>query len=604
MAPTKERIEVPTQETVRNAVIAKRLSKALHAWLDTRGIVPAGGDKLHACNVDPCWKTYWEAADESGKGWLSFDEFHNSIKRLLDMDITYSLRGLDTFWEAVDTEKTGRLHAADFAKGVYRTYIQKWPLLSDVTLRHLCEKLCAKADAVHRCRGKWHSVFNALDEQTSSRIDFDMFLRLIRAPFPGLQMTVQEFGDDHIRGFWRGADALYAGSLTVAEFANFQRFHSPAAFIASRNTSPRTGKTTPRGKTGETTPRANLDDFIVDKETIGSITHRFSVALDKWHALRGPPPVAGKYGYLSDMSIKWYMLFAYAAKGKAVLSPDDFLNAVRHTLKPDNLTAREALVLYYAADSDGSGGLSVDEFTLAAYRLETDWWPALDEKEMVRAVRVINNAAIRWHYWNTNRKANIVSANWYKIWKQQTVNRRQIDYVDSYKPGRRMACSYNEFVSMLRCPAPGLNIHSRDLSEKEVKGVWKLLDDQRDGQVEYEDFVGFLRKHCENEAVMGGANLFRSSDKSLRDENLPDQTLLSPRTPGTPRTPRTPRAQSHGKDAARLEDVRQLERGWVKLRTPSPAGRDDALRFKFIVESGRVADKELGKYSYPEVPVL
>jgi len=56
--------------------------------------------------------------------------------------------------------------------------------------------------------------------------------------------------------------------------------------------------------------------------------------------------------------------------------------------------------------------------------------------------------------------------------------------------------TYDEMMKVFRKSFPGLNISKTELSDEEMRGFWKLLDDDRSSVVEVAEFMRFMRKNA------------------------------------------------------------------------------------------------------------
>jgi Ca2+-binding EF-hand superfamily protein len=130
-------------------------------------------------------------------------------------------------------------------------------------------------------------------------------------------------------------------------------------------------------------------------------------------------------------------------------------------------------MLWRILDDDSSGFATLNEFTHLIYRIELLTWPDLTGEQLATCVKKLNEAANYWHR---------SGGNWFKIFSE-------IDADDSGN------ISFDELLQCVRGPFPGLGQSSRDISEAEIQGMWKALDDNHEIEVHVAKFMGFMRYH-------------------------------------------------------------------------------------------------------------
>eukprot|EP00929_Paragymnodinium_shiwhaense_P001578 TRINITY_DN101815_c0_g1_i1.p1 TRINITY_DN101815_c0_g1~~TRINITY_DN101815_c0_g1_i1.p1 ORF type:complete len:609 (+),score=144.64 TRINITY_DN101815_c0_g1_i1:112-1938(+) len=590
MAPTEEKRqegeEAQHDVGARNAVIAKRLAKTLQTWLVKNNHSKVSKDNPEA-SVDRGWEAMWHFCDAGGSGLMGLEDFTNMVVRILHAR-GIQVADLEAFWDHAlrirddhfpsPTSQSAKMTAQHFSSCLYKMYLEVWPDYTELQLSRCVSMLNEKADKVHKCSGNWYKVFNKFEAENPGWIDFNAFLSVVRRGPPGLSITQKELADCDIRGMWRAADASGAGRITVRDFMRFARYY---------------GQIKKRGPAADEDPQYN-------KHELRSIAVRLARALDDWQQTRGDPLKIGKNA-LSDPNSRWCMLFTFTDDdGNGKIDLQEFVKAVQCLLKPKDITEAELKAWFRSLHLDSTGQVSPEEFALAVYRLEVDWWPVLPEQQVNRCVNVMNNAATHWHYKGTERSYHVTYGTWYKILNAQGadghVNHSFAERTDCVRGG--LSLDYNEFVKVIRSQWPGLHIHKRDLSDNEVKGVWKSLDVDRLGKVKFSEFMQFMRRHTaeDQQGICGGPILQKSVNehaKKLQEKTLaatmPDSaaTMRKGGYPGKASLTGYERAQ-----ATRDQETINAERrkGWVKHNCPSSSGilrQEDALRNVFLTEEGR-----------------
>eukprot|EP00972_Heterocapsa_arctica_P037233 5481554-Heterocapsa_arctica.AAC.1 len=85
----------------------------------------------------------------------------------------------------------------------------------------------------------------------------------------------------------------------------------------------------------------------------------------------------------------------------------------------------------------------------------------------------MNAAADKWHR---------CGGNWRKVFVM----------VDADVSGEM---DYEEMVRFLRSPFPCLGLYKSQLSEADVRGLWRALDSDASGQICTREFAAFMRQH-------------------------------------------------------------------------------------------------------------
>jgi len=97
----------------------------------------------------------------------------------------------------------------------------------------------------------------------------------------------------------------------------------------------------------------------------------------------------------------------------------------------------------------------------------------MDAESLKRMVGVMNAAADKWHR---------CGGNWYKVFTA----------CDEDGSG---SMDFDEMVSNLRSNYPGLSITQSQLSDSDMRGLWRALDIEKSGAVDVKSFMVFMRQH-------------------------------------------------------------------------------------------------------------
>jgi len=182
--------------------------------------------------------------------------------------------------------------------------------------------------------------------------------------------------------------------------------------------------------------------------------------------------------------------------GSGRLSFDELDSAVRDKLRA-RLTRYELRVFWRFVDADGSGEVTLKEFVDLMYRLKMASWPDLDDTALARVVSVINTAAEKWHR---------CGGNWFKIFK--CMNPELL--------GMAGSLPFDEFSRCLRGQFPGLDLRDDKLPEADLKGLWKLMDDDFSREVTAKEFMKFMKRE-------GGAfNMHKLTSYSKKHKGIED----------------------------------------------------------------------------------
>merc|ERR1712232_1235032 len=157
------------------------------------------------------------------------------------------------------------------------------------------------------------------------------------------------------------------------------------------------------------------------------------------------------------------------------------------------------------------------------YRLEVSTWDDVPEGEgtLERVVARISDAAQLWHR---------CGGNWYKVFR----------IFDEDESG---AICFDEFREIVRRPCPCLAISKKSVSDRDLKALWKVMDDDLSSYISVSEFMVFMRrvgaKHAdhrshaiwrkltpEQESKDPHACLAKSGTKNVLDMSFSDGGVL------------------------------------------------------------------------------
>eukprot|EP00928_Gymnodinium_smaydae_P012261 TRINITY_DN14453_c0_g1_i2.p1 TRINITY_DN14453_c0_g1~~TRINITY_DN14453_c0_g1_i2.p1 ORF type:complete len:620 (-),score=56.72 TRINITY_DN14453_c0_g1_i2:147-1757(-) len=508
----------------------------------------------------------WNYVDSDGKGYLSLDDFTSKVLVALRMANEYNPGVLKSLWKLIDKDGHDEVTWRAFALGMYRIVMATWPEMTPHGLARLVSILEAHAETAHSFRGNWYLVTHKLGWDGHSMLSFCDVMSTIRHPKPGLHVAHKDISDEEIRALWRAADNELEGSITVNDFVRFMRY----------NQAKTAGSDTKKGGSHQ----SKLPTFT--KSQLRSIAVRLNKALGNWMKVRGHPQSRGTSS-LADQNLQWCILLSMTDTDKSDrVEESEFLLAVRHVLEvKENYVSDLELKVYFSTldTRNGRSALTAEDFALAMYRNEVDYWPFLHQTEVERLVHIMGDRVIHWHFANTTKNMAEVFASWFKLLSAQNVDSHRMGAL-GWKVGTKRLLDFNEFVGMIRCPRPGLSITTAMMSDDEVRGLWKIIDVDRLGRVSFDEFMRFFRMNCHNQGTCGGPVLLKSNRQAdlCPAEILAVQHLEKQSQPKIPLAVMTAaRKEAEAKNRAKRQN-------WSHHVTGSASSclkHDDALRYKF-----------------------
>ncbi|KAH8098389.1 oxidoreductase [Aureococcus anophagefferens] len=444
----------------RLRAVAQRLHRALGGFLRRQGV------KL---SIAEMWTKLFELTDADGSGRLRFAELLEAVRKLGLGEQHLAERDVLGLWTHADADASGELSADEFQDAVYRLEVEAWLNLDTVEgearLRQLVSVLDAAAEKWHRASGNWYKIFRMFDADDSGHMQFEELEHVLRDGYPGLGLGEKQVSTPHLQGMWRSLDADRSGQVSVQEFMVFMRRHG-AEHSMHRLTAYSMEK---RGLTPQATARPKHVELPVDR------LHGVCKLIDK--ALVADFRRRGVHSSIAGNVKRLFREIDEDGSDRVTLAELEGAVRIRLRLGEGQVTKEDLLGLWTFVDADKSGALTAEEFQLALYHFEVESWPDYLAPELTAELRrilgVMNAAAEKWHQ---------AGGNWFKIFKR----------LDTSGDG---LMGFEEIEHIIRAIFPGLHITKKELSEENLRGLWKALDADRSGAISVQEFMIFMRRH-------------------------------------------------------------------------------------------------------------
>lgn len=426
-------------------------------------------------NIDGNWCRFYRTMDVSSAGKISFEEFDVAIRDLLAAKI--SRYELIIFWRHLDADGSGALTKQEFGDVMYRIQIAGWPDLAQEAVTRITRTINKNAEKWHRCGGNWFKIFRSIKPDNSAgALSFAEFTACLRGSFPGLAIPEEKLNDEEIKGLWKLMDDDFSQEVCDKEFMNFMKREGGDMCMHKMTEYAKIARKlndVPRDIRGE----INGAPILCERE-LADITHRFGARLHQWLAKRGIG--SGVTRADAPCLTLWERLFAFLdSDGSGRLSYDEFETSCHNDLHADEgdpstlITDDELKSLWHYLDLDASLEMTEKEFVVGVYRLQLAACPILDDATIDKYVKIMNKAAGKWHR---------AAGNWYKIFKACHEGDGEMDF--------------SEMCDIIRKNFPCLAIPAKKISYEGIKGLWRAIDDDCSGKVDFKEFMHFMRKHA------------------------------------------------------------------------------------------------------------
>jgi len=486
----------PELDVVEMCTVATRLTLSIMTWLSSRG--------LRLATKSPhLWGQLIEFVCEDDTSRINFNEFQKAVRRLLKPEVTDS--ELMAFWRVVDEDKSNECSAMEFDHAVYKLQIETWPKLTDTQIEKAVGMLNWAADKWHRASGNWYKVFNACDEDGSGNMDFEELVSVVRKSFPGLSLTPKQISDKTLKGLWTALDTDRSGLVDVREFMVFMRYHGKAFSMhkLTEYSKKMRGLIEEKEELGELPSRtrdelrhtvtllenalsvywqnrgvrisssSQWDRFFLEADEDGNLRLNF-FELEKTLRARLQNPNRRD---LNDASSSPGSRPGTTSNSPVPLQAPSMVSPAALPTPPKEPVIRgvyrdDLHALWDVVDADHSGEVTPGEWHLSLYRLMLEVWPDMPESELAPVVDKICAAAEKWHR---------AGGNWYKVF----------NLVDKDESGN---IGYQELFEIIRRPLPCLAISEHKISDSDLKGLWKAMDEDASGEISVREFMVFMRR--------------------------------------------------------------------------------------------------------------
>ncbi|CAE8597010.1 unnamed protein product [Polarella glacialis] len=132
------------------------------------------------------------------------------------------------------------------------------------------------------------------------------------------------------------------------------------------------------------------------------------------------------------------------------------------------------MVLWRRLDIDGSGEVSLEEFTILMYRVDLASWPeASSPDDIDRVIRRLNAAVEKWHH---------AGGNWYRMFL----------HIETTSSGH---ITFDNLKRFVRGRFLGLNLDLSEMPDDDLRKLWKAMDSSGDMRVPIGLFMAFMRRN-------------------------------------------------------------------------------------------------------------
>eukprot|EP00439_Symbiodinium_sp_Y106_P056076 s1144_g7.t2 len=174
---------------------------------------------------------------------------------------------------------------------------------------------------------------------------------------------------------------------------------------------------------------------------------------------------------------------------------------------PATSTKEDIRALWDKLDPSSVGEVTAKDMMLGLYHVQLDGWPELDGVDLERIATIVNHAAV---------KRLRTSGNWYKIF----------NLVDKGQSGR---LSFGGLREVVRDMWYGLAIPPDQITEFDLKGLWKALDEDKSSTVSVGEFMVFMRRYGAKHSMQKSSqSKMTCSVISEEDEEQKEQIANAP----------------------------------------------------------------------------
>jgi len=517
---TQEIAIAPTYDKETLAAVASRLTLAIHDWVVSCCL------RVDSTNPN-LWPRFIDEIEKERPSRVTFNELLKGLQKTLhvvsennedfskdgDPRAPVSQAQIMAFWRETEKFCGGEVTSQGIDNAIYRLQLQTWPVLAVSELQRIVEAMNNAADKWHRSSGNWYKVFVACDSDGSGTLTCQELFDVVRKGYPSLSIPSRVISDEGLRGLWRAVDKNQTGLIDAKEFMSFMRLHGAQLSMHKltaysqrlRGMSPVVSH---QPAVAAAPPRSreelqNLARRLVHELSKSFHKRRGTVLSDQdlW-ALFFKEADHKKNGRLTFFQLETHLkesLCRQSSKQAALASCSSTMpmsagnsgggaDSQALTLAPHELaivdpaeelvtrTLRhgDLLAIWHAIAGElGVTEVSANDWRVGLYRLELESWPDASDDDIMMVVRKISVQADKWYR---------AGGNWYKIFKLvQGANASDM-------------IGHRDFFDIIRRPLPSLAMTEKQLSDRELKGLWKALDVDRSGDVDVPEFMCFMRR--------------------------------------------------------------------------------------------------------------
>lgn len=467
--------------------VAAAIHRALQAYYFSRNNLRAHQDTPEDVwasklpGVSGCWSRFLREADSDGVGKVTLSGWLETTKSKLGtmlLETAGTTKGQDSSSKPVaeeDLRALFHLCGSDsntypiktMLLALYRLEVEAWPAPSEAIVRSVVTEMGRAMEHRMKASGNWYKVFGMATQEGAGHLTFENLRGIVRDQWHGLGISTSKVKEDEVKAFWKALDPHGLGNVSVSDFIVFMRRNGSHVSM-HRLTDYSKQKRGIKDAQAQDMTQEVADAPKLSVEELLEVSSGVISAVNSWLWKKGP---------VDSAKGLWRLFLEHiptARSGK--VSCQEFLESLDEILQSQGsapIQRRELLAFWRELDTQGIGFAAASNFDGALYKLQVSTWPKMDETTIRSSVGVLNAAAEKWHR---------AGGNWYKVFNS----------VDDQGSG---SMDFAEFTSVVRKRFPGLGVNAQQLSDSDLKGLWRALDRRFAGIVELHEFMCFMRHH-------------------------------------------------------------------------------------------------------------
>lgn len=502
--------------------IVSMLERAVLAYYKEQGFVLRTGATAMASAVTDkdsgLFARFFRELDVENRDRLSCAQVRAVLKSKFEVYLEtagVSTDDIMSLLAAMYTDCSGEMSRKEMLLYLYRLELETWPRATETELAKVVGVMEHALAKRFTSGGNWYTLFRLVDTRRTNLLLFEDVVDMIRDCTNGLNIGPQRLSESDIRGLWTGLDVNLSGNATLAEFMIFMRMHGKRHQVrrrASHSTEKQrinkpqdcTETTeTPASESGETRTRQDLQNIAKHlSSAITSYWHRRGLrvkARDSWERFF-------KEAELNRNSNLTLSLLTYHLQQKISnmphppnsplgvsssassprsspknLSDSQTIQAMSlpsgHTHIVKDVCHNDLCAFWEFVDDTYHRKTKVQDWCLSLHNFELESYPDLSEMRIRSIVGIMSK--------KTSKRMG-TQGNWWGLL-------RLIDLDDSARIG------IEELVSIIRRPLPCLEINETEISDHDIRGLWKAMDARRSGSVSRVEFMVFMRRRDVNQ---------------------------------------------------------------------------------------------------------